>query len=91
MRAIAARGPVARLFYFDSAYKLLILAPLDAVSGLGYRFLEKPVVAGSLRGAAAFAGRMSRGLAGLQTGLLNQYAMIMILSAAALIMLSLLV
>lgn len=91
VRAIAARGPVARLFYFDSAYKLLILAPLDAVSGLGYRFLEKPVVAGSLRGAAAFAGRMSRGLAGLQTGLLNQYAMIMILSAAALIMLSLLV
>lgn len=91
VRSVSAKGPVASLFYFDSAYRLVILRPLDAASGLGYRFLEKPVVAGSLRGTAALMRRISRGLSSLQSGLVNQYAMIMILSAAVLIMLSLLV
>jgi NADH-quinone oxidoreductase subunit L len=91
VRTIAGRGPVSALFYFDSVYSALILKPLEAASSLAFRFLETPVVAGSLRGAAAFAQGLSRSFSGLQSGLVNQYALIMILSAAVLIMLSLLV
>lgn len=91
VRAAGARGPVSALFYFDAVYTALILRPLDAVSGLAFRWIERPVVAGTLRGAAAFAQNLSRSFSGLQSGLVNQYAMIMILSAAILITLSLLV
>ncbi|MGB2952236.1 MAG: NADH-quinone oxidoreductase subunit L [Gaiellaceae bacterium] len=63
-----------RKFYFDEAYDLLFYVPADHTARGLARFVERPVIGGSIAGVVA----LTRGLGGrvreLQTGLVRTYA-----------------
>jgi NADH-quinone oxidoreductase subunit L len=76
---------LANKFYFDEAYDLLITRPMDAISRLSYKWIEKGVIDGLVNSS----GRLTNGLSGVlkftQNGHLGFYVFGMV--AAVLIML----
>jgi NADH-quinone oxidoreductase subunit L len=87
-----ARLPEARFwrallehkFYFDDAYHLIFYRPAAATAHLLIRFVEGPLVSGSVEGVAtatrSFAGRVRQA----QTGLVRTYALALAGSVAVL-------
>jgi NADH-quinone oxidoreductase subunit L len=90
----ARRAPVPRLatvqtvlerkFYFDEAYDLLFSRPADAIARALYRFVEGPLIGGSVAGVAGTAREFGRGVTRVQTGLLRTYALAIAASVAVL-------
>jgi NADH-quinone oxidoreductase subunit L len=70
--------------YFDEAYDLLFYRPADALGRAFNRYVEGPVIGGSLRGVGESARGLGRGLSGVQTGLLRTYALAIAGGAAVL-------
>ncbi len=81
----ARRAPVPRIapaqalfehkFYFDEAYDLLFYRPADAIARALGRYVEGPLIGGSVAGVAGTARELGRGLTHVQTGLLRSYAL----------------
>jgi NADH:ubiquinone oxidoreductase subunit 5 (subunit L)/multisubunit Na+/H+ antiporter MnhA subunit len=79
---LPAAGPLARRFYFDDAYNVLILLPVKVLAWACRLTLENLFIT-----APVFAGWAGQGvslmLRRLQTGRVQQYAAWMLLAAAA--------
>ena len=62
-----------RKFYWDEAYDWVFYRPATWIAAYAYRFVELPLIAGSIRGltfgARLLAGRTTE----IQTGLLRTY------------------
>jgi NADH-quinone oxidoreductase subunit L len=82
--AAAARRPLEQRLYFDAAYDALFYRPAVAVANAWRRWIEDPLIGGSIAGVAGGA----RGLGGragqAQTGLLRTYVLAIALGAALL-------
>jgi NADH-quinone oxidoreductase subunit L len=89
--ALRARVPWAaraleHKLYFDEAYNLVFYEPASRLaSGLG-RFLEAPLVLGSVGGIADGVRALGRRIAALQTGVLRSYAILVAAGAAVIIL-----
>lgn len=86
----ARSGLIRNLFYFDKIYSAVLLAPLGAIGSATARFIEVPIFQGALRGGAAVSRTVSSAFSRMQKGLISQYAVIMIVSAAIVMLLALL-
>ena len=62
-------------FYFDEAYDLLFYKPAAAFAGAFQRFVERPLIAGSIGEVTRSFGFGSRGLGRVQNGLVRSYAL----------------
>jgi len=85
-RRLAARLPrLYRLlvgkYYVDEAYEAAIVRPLLRSSDWVYRNFDLKIIDGALDGAAAATGAAGRGLSVLQSGLLRDYALAILLGA----------
>ncbi|MCR9143683.1 MAG: NADH-quinone oxidoreductase subunit L [bacterium] len=72
---LAQLSPVQRNYFFDDAYRSVILRPLELLARLGYGVLEGPLFTGMLRQTGAYFQHAARGLRVLQSGSVNQYAL----------------
>ncbi len=86
----ARSSPIRNLFYFDVVYRALILRPLNSFGAAVAGGLEAPVFQGILRGGADGARAVGMLFSRMQKGLISQYAVIMIVSAALVMLLALL-
>jgi hypothetical protein len=77
-------GPLARKFYFDDAYALLIVSPLKGAAWLG-KLIFETFFTGILNLAGWLGELASLGLRRLQTGKANQYAMGVLLATFLLV------
>jgi NADH-quinone oxidoreductase subunit L len=73
-----------RKFWFDEAYDLVFYRPAVAVSRWWTRWVEGPVVGGSIAGVAAGTRGLGRGVSAAQTGFLRTYVLAVALGAALL-------
>jgi NADH-quinone oxidoreductase subunit L len=71
----APRVALERKLYWDDAYDLLFYRPADWTARALIRFVEGPIVAGSMRGVAEGTREAGQGVARLQTGYLRVYAL----------------
>jgi NADH-quinone oxidoreductase subunit L len=62
-------------FYWDELYDLIWYRPADAIARGFYAFVERPLIAGSLRAVTETVGLGSRELSLAQTGLVRTYAL----------------
>src|SRR5205823_2718617 len=79
-RAAVPRLPAAqrlfeRKFYFDELYDALFYRPADLIARLLGRFVERPLIAGSVDEVAQGTRDLGQGFARVQTGLLRTYAL----------------
>ena len=79
---LAKTAPVPRAlpilehkFYFDEAYDLLFYKPAVAFASVFQRFVERPLIAGSIREVTRGFGLGSRELGRVQNGLVRSYAL----------------
>jgi NADH-quinone oxidoreductase subunit L len=68
-------------YYVDEAYDAAVVRPLVRGAGWVYEHVDLMVVDGTLNGTAAAAGLAGKGLNGLQSGLLRDYALAFLLGA----------
>ena len=61
--------------YFDEAYQLVFFKPAALLATAGRRFVETPVIAGSLRGLGLAARGAGAGVGEAQTGIVRTYAL----------------
>jgi len=73
-----------RKFWFDEAYDVAFYRPAVAVSRWWTRWVEGPVVGGSIAGVAAGTRELGRGVSAAQTGFLRTYVLALALGAALL-------
>jgi NADH-quinone oxidoreductase subunit L len=73
-RAPFARRLLERKFYFDEAYDLVFYRPAAAIARAWTRWIEAPVIGGSLQGLAAGTREVSGRVTQVQTGFLRTYA-----------------
>ena len=73
-----------RKFWFDEAYDLVFYRPAVAVARLWTRWVEGPIVGGSIAGVAAGTRGLGRGVSAAQTGFLRTYVLALALGAALL-------
>jgi NADH-quinone oxidoreductase subunit L len=73
-------------FYFDEAYNLLFYKPTSALASGCLRFIERPIIAGSLRELGIVTRETGEGVAEVQTGLVRLYAMGLAASVAILVL-----
>ena len=62
-------------YYFDEAYDLLFYRPAAAFAGALQRFVERPLIAGSIGEVTRSFGFGSRELGRVQNGLVRSYAL----------------
>lgn len=86
---VAAAGPLAKLFYFDVIYSAILLKPLNFVGMKTSAWLENPVFAGIIRTGGRIGDRLGARFSRLQTGLINDYAIGILVSGAILILFAL--
>ncbi|MCE9600389.1 MAG: NADH-quinone oxidoreductase subunit L [Spirochaetia bacterium] len=87
---IASTSPFSRLFYFDSIYTALLIKPLNVLGATTGVWLEHPLFMGVIHGAGNLADRLGGRFSRLQTGLINDYAIMILVSGAILILFALL-
>jgi NADH-quinone oxidoreductase subunit L len=85
-RADAVRTLLEHKFYFDEAYDLLFYRPLSALASGWLRFVERPVIAGSLRGLGLATRGAGAGVGEVQTGLVRLYALALAAGVAVLVL-----
>jgi NADH-quinone oxidoreductase subunit L len=73
-----------RKFWFDEAYDIVFYRPAAAVARWWTRWVEGPVVGGSITGVATGARELGRGVSAAQTGYLRTYVLALALGAAIL-------
>jgi NADH-quinone oxidoreductase subunit L len=76
-----------RKFWFDEAYDLVFYRPAVTIARLWTRWVEGPVVGGSIAGVAAGTRGLGRGVSAAQTGFLRTYVLAVALGAALLFLL----
>jgi NADH-quinone oxidoreductase subunit L len=78
------RRLLERKFWFDEAYDVVFYRPAVAVARWWTRWVEGPVVGGSITGVAMGARELGRGVSAAQTGYLRTYVLALALGAAVL-------
>jgi NADH-quinone oxidoreductase subunit L len=78
------RRLLERKFWFDEAYDVAFYRPAVAVARWWTRWVEGPVVGGSIAGVATGARGLGRGVSAAQTGYLRSYVLALALGAAIL-------
>ena len=71
----AVRRTVEHKFYFDELYDALFYRPAAATARIWTRWVEGPVIGGSLTGVAEGTRELGRGVGQAQTGFLRTYAL----------------
>ena len=78
----AERGALANLsynkYYIDEIYDFIIAKPLNVLSGIFYRIVDKTLIDGLVNGVGRVASEASKGLRLLQTGNIGFYIFMMI-------------
>ena len=69
-RLVPIQTALEHKLYFDEAYDLLFYRPADVLGRAWNRWVEGPVIGGSLKGLGEGARGAGRGFSGAQTGLL---------------------
>ncbi|HVM18039.1 MAG TPA: NADH-quinone oxidoreductase subunit L [Gaiellaceae bacterium] len=82
--AAAARRTLEQRLYFDWLYDRVFYAPAVAVANAWRRYVEDPVIGGSIDGIAGGARGLGGRVGQAQTGLLRTYALAIALGAALL-------
>ncbi|HWH06034.1 MAG TPA: NADH-quinone oxidoreductase subunit L, partial [Gaiellaceae bacterium] len=83
-RAAAVRDVLEHKFYFDELYDLAFYRPAVAVSGLWRRYVEEPLIGGSIAGVTLGARRAGGAVGQAQTGYLRTYALAIAFAVAVL-------
>jgi NADH-quinone oxidoreductase subunit L len=83
-RPNAAGRLLERKFYFDEAYDLVFYRPAAALAVGLHRFVERPLIGGSLAGVGGGTRGVGRLTSRVQTGLLRTYALLIAASATIL-------
>jgi NADH-quinone oxidoreductase subunit L len=71
-------------FYFDEAYDLVFYRPAVTTARVWTRFIEEPLIGGSIEGVSRGTRRVGRGVGEAQTGLLRTYVLALAGSVAVL-------
>jgi len=74
-RLAAARDILEHKFYFDELYDAVFYKPAVWISAQGKRFVEDPLIGGSITGVTSGARRAGGALGEAQTGYLRTYAL----------------
>ncbi len=74
---------LAGKFYVDEIYTYLIEKPLNAISGLGYKFIETGLIKGVVDGTAQVVGALGLGIRTIQTGKTGTYLFAMVIALIA--------
>ena len=69
------RRELEHKFNVDEAYQLVFFKPAALLATAGRRFVETPVIAGSLRGLGLAARGAGAGVSEAQTGIVRTYAL----------------
>jgi NADH-quinone oxidoreductase subunit L len=80
------RRALEHKLYFDEAYQLVFFKPAALLATAGRRFVEQPVIAGSLRGLGLAARGAGAGVGEAQTGIVRTYALALAGGVAILIL-----
>jgi NADH-quinone oxidoreductase subunit L len=84
--APALRRLLEHKFYADEAYDLLFYRPADALARGWGRFVEQPLIAGSLRGLGLATREAGAGVGSVQTGIVRTYALAIAGAVAVLVL-----
>ncbi|HXH88329.1 MAG TPA: NADH-quinone oxidoreductase subunit L [Gaiellaceae bacterium] len=84
-RLAAARDILEHKFYFDELYDAVFYKPAVWISAQGKRFVEDPLIGGSITGVTSGARRAGGALGEAQTGYLRTYALAIAGAVAVLI------
>jgi NADH-quinone oxidoreductase subunit L len=85
--AHVVRRTLEERLYFDRAYDAAFYRPAVAVATVWRRYVEEPLIAGSIAGLALGTRELGGRVGGAQTGLLRTYALAIALGAAFLTLL----
>jgi NADH-quinone oxidoreductase subunit L len=85
-RARAVRRVLEHKFYADEAYDIAFYRPAAALAEGWLRFVERPLIAGSLRGLGFATRGVGAGVGEVQTGLVRTYALALAGGVAILIL-----
>ena len=83
-RVPGVRELLERKFWFDEAYDAVFYRPAAAISRAWTRWVEEPVVGGSIDGLATGTRELGRGVSATQTGYLRTYVLALAVGAALL-------
>jgi len=75
-----------RKFYFDEAYDWVFYRPSVFVANAWSRFVERPLIAGSIDVVADGTRRAGGGVSQTQTGLVRSYALALAFGVAVLVL-----
>jgi NADH-quinone oxidoreductase subunit L len=75
-----------RKFYFDEAYDWAFYKPAVFIAGAWSRFVERPLIAGSIDVVAGGTRRAGGGVSQTQTGLVRSYALALAFGVAVLVL-----
>lgn len=85
----ASRGFLGNLsyhkYYIDEVYDVLITRPLNALSGLFYKIIDKAIIDGIVNGLGKATGLAGKGLRLVQTGNIGFYIFMMVAGVIALL------
>ncbi|MEX2210922.1 MAG: NADH-quinone oxidoreductase subunit L [Gaiellaceae bacterium] len=82
--APALRSLLERKFWFDEAYDAVFYRPAAALARVWTRWVEEPLIGGSIAGVALGTRELGRGVAAAQTGFLRTYVLAIAAGAALL-------
>jgi len=85
-RMAALRNPLERKLYFDELYQAVFYYPAVGIARGWTRFVEGPLIGGSISGVASATRELGRGVGHAQTGYLRTYALAIAAGLAVLAM-----
>ena len=85
-RMVALRNPLERKLYFDELYQTVFYYPAVGIARGWTRFVEGPLIGGSISGVAGATRGLGRGVGQAQTGFLRTYALAIAAGLAVLAM-----
>ena len=81
-----ARRPLEHKLYFDEAYDWVFYRPSVLIANAWARFVERPLIAGSIEIVADGTRRAGGGVSQTQTGLVRSYALAIAFGVAVLLL-----
>ena len=84
-RAAAARNVLEHKLYFDELYDALFYRPAVWIAGIWRRWIEEPLIGGSITGLSLGARRAGGALGEAQSGYLRSYALAIATAVAVLV------
>jgi NADH-quinone oxidoreductase subunit L len=82
-----ARRLLERKFWFDEAYDVVFYRPAAWVAAAWTRYVEGPVIGGSIDGVTTGTREAARGVSAVQTGYLRTYVLVLAVGAALMFLL----